>query len=103
MQSLEELLSQARGRREEIRVFEPKPPRELVASKDILRRDGLGRTVVACPAGQSPAAWLELTADERRSLVSPAPPLPDGTLIPGAGGFTPVNTRVGFTIERTDA
>ena len=81
--------------REVVEVFEHKPPRELVAAKDIVRRDNLGRTVVACPAGQVPPHWLELTAAERAGLVEPPPPLPDGYMRPGPFGFSPVNVAVG--------
>ena len=82
-----------------IEVLEHQPSRELVASKDINRTDGLGRTVCACPKGQTPPRWLELTKAERDSLVEPPPPPPPGTLKPGPFGFTPEGVRVGFTIE----
>ncbi len=97
-----DLLERLRGSgyRERIEVVEHKPPRELVASVDILRVDHLGRNVVAVPAGTVPHSNVKLTADERASLVKPAPPKPDGWLNPGAGGFTPENTVVAFTIEQ---
>jgi hypothetical protein len=86
--------------REAVEVYERKPPRQLVASEDIIRLDGLGRRVVACPAGKSPPHWLELTAKEREALIVPPDPPPDGTLEPlGCLGFTPRNARLGFTIE----
>jgi len=88
--AIEDLLRGARGaRREVIEVLEPKPARGLVASRDILRRDELGRTVVAVPKGQPPAHWVELTPVERSQLVEPPPPVPAGFLHAGAGGFTP--------------
>jgi hypothetical protein len=83
------------GRREVVEVFEATPSRELVAAKDIVRRDQLGRAIVACPAGTVPAAWLQLTAAERSALVEPPPPVPDGTLIPGRYGFTPSGVVTG--------
>ena len=76
-----------------------RPPTELVSPVDIIRVDGLGRSYVAVPAWQTPHSHVVLTAEERRSLVQPPPSLPDGTLEPGAGGFTPRNTRLGFTLE----
>jgi hypothetical protein len=87
------------GLRERTEVLEHEPPRELVASADIARPDPLGRTVVACPAGQPPAHWLTLTKAERDSLIEPPPPPPDGTLEPGHCGFSPRNVRLGFGIE----
>jgi hypothetical protein len=75
--------------------------RELVAATDIERTDQLGRRVVACPAGQPLAHWLALTEQERRALVEPDPPSPDGWLEPGHAGFTPRNTVVGrWTLEQ---
>lgn len=82
-------------------VLEHEQPRELVASVDINRTDALGRTVCACPAGQTPPNWLKLSKAERDSLVAPAPPPPDGSLDPGHCGFTPRNVRVGYGIENT--
>ena len=81
--------------RERVEVLEHKPVRERVAATDIVRTDQLGRRVVACPAGQPPAQWLQLSRPERRALVEPAPPPPDGWLEPGHAGFTPRNTVVG--------
>ena len=68
-------LEQTLGRfqRQEIRVVEHKPARELVAAKDILRTDHLGRTYVACPAGTVPHSELALTDEEGASLVKPPP------------------------------
>ncbi len=88
LQSIESRLS---GRRVRVDVFEREPARELVASKDILRRDQLGRTVVACPKGMVPSAWLKLSGVERESLVAPPPPPATGT-IRRSGGF-------GFVVE----
>ncbi|MET0511013.1 MAG: hypothetical protein ABW135_04970 [Thermoleophilaceae bacterium] len=76
-------------------------PTELVTPVDIVRSDELGRQVCVCPAGQPPPHWLALTSQERRALIEPLPPPPDGTLEPGHAGFTPKNTVVGrWTIER---
>jgi hypothetical protein len=98
-----ELLERLRGGyRERVEVFEREPPRELVAPDDIVRVDGLGRNVVACPAGQSPPHWLQLTSKERDGLVEPPQPPPDGTLEPGHAGFTPRNTVVGYIIDTVD-
>jgi hypothetical protein len=85
--------------RDQTKVVEHKPPTELVAPFDFLRTDSLGRRVVACPAGQPPPSWLQLTEQERHALVEPTPPSPDGWLEPGHAGFTPRNIRVGYTIE----
>ena len=40
--------------REQTEVVEHKPVRERVAGEDIVRVDGLGRTVVAVPKGTAP-------------------------------------------------
>jgi hypothetical protein len=98
-----ELLERLRnGYRPPVEVLERKPPRELVASVDILRTDHLGRQVVGCPAGQVPPPGLTLTKQERETLIVPPDPPPDGTLEPLGPygfGFTPRNVRLGFTIE----
>jgi hypothetical protein len=94
-----ELLDPLRaGFHDPVEVLERKPPAELVATVDILRTDGLGLQVVACPAGQVPPHW-QLTEQEREALIVPPDPPPDGTLEPGHSGFTPRNTSHGFTIE----
>jgi len=80
-------------------VLEHKPTRELVTPVDILRTDALGRKVCACPAGQPPPHWLQLTRAERDTLREPPAKKPEGWLNPGHGGFTPEGVRVGFTIE----
>jgi hypothetical protein len=90
------------GCRPPVEVYEPKPPRELVASQDILRPDALGRTVVAVPAGTVPPHWVKLTAAERQALVPPPEPKPRGYLHPGPFGFTPEGVSVGYTIEQAD-
>lgn len=95
--SLDDVLG--RGRGERIEVFERKPATELVASRDILRHDQLGRTVVACPKGMPPPAWLALSDEERESLVDPPPPVPTGYLHSNGLGFTPECVRVGFLID----
>jgi hypothetical protein len=99
-----ELLDRLRaGWKPPVEVLEHQPRRELVASKDINRLDQLGRTVCACPAGQPPPHWLQLTDAERDSLVEPPPPPPEGFLHPGAGGFTPEGVRLsGYTIEHPE-
>jgi hypothetical protein len=98
-----ELLEQLRPYREQVEVVERKPPRELVASEDIIRVDDLGRQAVACPVGQVPPHWLELTEQERDTLIDPPDPPRDGTLEPlGCLGFTPRNARLGFTIEHRE-
>jgi hypothetical protein len=103
MASLELLERLKAGFREPVEVLERKPPRELVAAEDIIRIDELGRQVVACPAGKAPAHWLELSKEERDSLIEPPDPPPDGTLEPGSYGFTPRNVVTGgFTIEHPD-
>jgi|SRR5215207_7697335 len=90
--------------REVVEVFEHRPPRELVAAKDIVRVDGLGRRVYACPAGTAPATWLQLTAAERASLVEPPPPLPHGHMHrSGPYGFTPEGVAVGGWMVVEDA
>jgi hypothetical protein len=71
----------------------------LVSPVDLVRLDELGRQVVACPVGQVPPDWLQLTEQEREALVVPPDPPPDGTLEPGHCGFTPRNTSLGFKIE----
>jgi hypothetical protein len=87
--------------RERVEVFEHKPPSELVTPVDIVRTDALGRQVCACPAGQPPAHWLQLTGAERRALVEPDPPPKDGTLQAGAAGFTPFGIVLGrWTLEQ---
>jgi len=94
--AIEDLLRGSRGvHREVMEVLEQEPARQLVASKDIVRVDELGRRVCACPAGQAPASWLQLTAAERASLVEPPPPVPAGFLHAGAGGFTPEGVVTG--------
>jgi hypothetical protein len=95
-----ELLERLReGWRPPLDVLEHEQARELVTPVDIVRTDALGRQVVACPAGQTPPHWLQLTNAERDTLTEPPPPAPDGTLEAGAAGFTPRNVRVGFGIE----
>ena len=95
-----ELLERLRnGYRPPVDVLEHEPRPELVASVDIDRTDAIGRKVCACPAGQPPPQWLTLTRAERDTLVEPPPPAPDGSLEAGHCGFTPRNTRLGFTIE----
>jgi hypothetical protein len=93
LETLYRLVSRDGGERME--VLERHAPRELVAGRDILRRDGLGRTVVACPKGTVPAQWLELSDVERASLVDPPPPVPNGTMHPGPYGFTPEGVVTG--------
>jgi len=52
--------------------------------------------VVACPAGQSPAAWLQLTAAERAALIEPPPLRPRGHMNrSGAFGFSPEGVVTG--------
>jgi hypothetical protein len=85
--------------RPRIEVHEHEPPAQLVAGKDILRIDGIGRTVLACAAGMPPSPWLRLSDEERAGLVPPKPRPPTGFLVPGRGGFTPEGVSVGFTIE----
>jgi len=58
------------------------PP--LQSPKDILRRDQLGRLMVACPKRTVPAAWLELTEAERASLVEQPRPFGPATCIAAA-------------------
>jgi hypothetical protein len=95
-----ELLERLReGYRPPVDVLEHEQPRELVAAHDINRPDAIGRTMCACPAGQVPPHWLNLTKAERESLIQPSPPPPDGSLELGRCGFTPRNTRLGFGIE----
>jgi hypothetical protein len=77
--SFEDLIGRG-GRRERVEVYERQPPAELVAAKDILRRDQLGRTVVVVPKGCVPPSWLQLTEAEQSSLVDPPPPVPAGTM-----------------------
>jgi hypothetical protein len=98
-----DLLERLRPYRHQVEVVEHKPPTELVAAEDIVRVDELGRRVVACPAGKTPAHWLQLTEQERDALIEPPDPPPDGTLEPGYCGFTPRNVVVGYTIEHPEA
>jgi hypothetical protein len=70
-----------------------------VAARGIVRIDSLGRSILAVPCGMAPAHWVKLTDAERAALVPPAPRPPTGFLNPGAGGFTPQNVSVGFSIE----
>lgn len=60
-----DLLERLRGSgyREPVEVLEHKPVRELVSPVDLVRVDGLGRSMVACPAGQVPPTWLTLTTE----------------------------------------
>jgi hypothetical protein len=98
-----DLLERLRPYREQVEVVERKPPRELVAAEDIIRIDELGRQVVACPAGKSPPHWLELTEQERDTLIEPPESLPEGYLHPGPYGFTPEGVVVGgYTIEHPE-
>ncbi len=94
-----ETLERLRPFRERVELLERKPPRELVASFDIIRTDALGRQVVACPAGKVPPHWLQLTSNEQDSLVVPPEPAPDGTLEPGHCGFTPKGVVMGGYVE----
>jgi hypothetical protein len=96
-----ELLDRFRqGWREPIEVMEHEPPSERVSPVDLVRIDTLGRKVIVCPAGQAPHSQLVLTDQERKSLIDPPKPPPDGTLEPGHCGFTPRNTVVGrYLIE----
>jgi hypothetical protein len=82
-----------------IEVHEREAPTELVAARDIIRIDSLGRSILAVPRGMAPSPWVRLTDAERAALVPPKPRPPTGYLHPGAGGFTPEGVRVGFTIE----
>jgi hypothetical protein len=100
MASLELLERLREGWRPPVEVLEHEPRRELVASKDILRQDGIGRTVVACPAGQPPAHWLQLTQAERNSLVEPPEPKPQGHLNPGPYGFSPEGVSMSRVHDR---
>ena len=77
LESLERTLG--RFQRQDMKLLEHEPARELVAAKDIVRTDGLGRSVVACPAGQVPPTWLTLTTEERDALVEPHPRSPAAT------------------------
>jgi hypothetical protein len=98
-----EMLEALRDRfRPQVELVEHQPPREAVASRDILRKDQLGRNVVVVPAGTVPANWVQLTAEERGSLVPPPEPKPKGFLNPGPFGFTPEGVRVGYTIEHPE-
>jgi hypothetical protein len=98
-----ELLDRLRaGWKPPVEVLEHEPPRELVASKDIIRKDQLGRNVVVVPAGTVPANWVELTAEERASLLPPPESKPLGYLNPGPFGFSPEGVRVGYTIEHPE-
>jgi hypothetical protein len=74
---------------------EHQPARDLVAPQDVLRTDDLGRTYVACPKGQPPPSWLQLTEDERSSLVEPPASPRQGHLHTAGFGFLPENTVVG--------
>jgi hypothetical protein len=62
---------------------------------DVTRVDHLGRTYVACPAGQPPHSELALTEEEEAALIRPAPSLPKGHMTPVAFGFAVENTVVG--------
>ena len=85
-----------RFRRQNLHVLvEHKPPSELVSPVDILRTDELGRTYVACVAGQAPHSELVLTDEERRNLVDAPPSKPDGFMNPGPFGFSPENVSLG--------
>ena len=97
-----ELLERLRtsGYREPVEVFEREPPRELVASADVVRTDALGRNVVVVPMGTVPDHWVKLTDQERAALVEPPPRPPAGYLHPGPYGFSPEGVVMsGFTIE----
>jgi hypothetical protein len=93
LESLERTVS--RYQRQDLHVVEHRPARDLVAAHDIFRVDQLSRTYVAVPAGQAPASWVELTGEERDSLIYPPAPPPDSTMEPGHAGFTPRNIVVG--------
>ena len=92
-----DLLERLRGTsyREHIEVLEHEPPSQLVASTDILRSDQLGRSMVACPAGQVPPRWLTLTTEERDGLVEAKPPPPQGHLHRVGFGFAPESKVIG--------
>jgi hypothetical protein len=95
-----ELLDRYRqGRPEPFELVEHTPRPELVSPVDIIRRDTLGRTYVAVPAGQSPHSRVVLIDEERAALYVPPPPPPAGTPEYGPGGFTPRNVKLGFTFE----
>ena len=92
---LHETLSPNGRRLPVIELVEHRPPVEKVAPKDFLRRDQLGRTVVACPMGCVPPSHLRLTHAERASLIDPPPPTPPGTMRPsGPFGFYLENVAV---------
>jgi hypothetical protein len=76
-------------RRQEIRVVEHQPARELVSPVDLERTDHLGRKYIAYPAGQAPHSELQLTEEERAALTPPTPSLPKGHKTPIGYGFSP--------------
>lgn len=78
---------------------DPAPPRQKVASRDILRTDALGRTFVLVAAGQPPDGRVRLTREEEALLGPPPAPPRDGALEPGLGGFTPRGVVLGERYE----
>ena len=104
MRSLETIeRTLGRFQRQDLKVLEHEPVRELVSPVDLVRLDDRGRKVVACPAGQSPPSWLTLTDAERTGLVVAPPPKPNGHMNPGPYGFTPENVSVGgYVVDGTE-
>jgi hypothetical protein len=87
IESIERTLG--RFHRQDMKVLEHEPARELVSPVDLLRTDELGRKYIACPAGQPPHSQLQLTDEEKAALVEPGPSLPQGHMTPIAFGFSP--------------
>jgi hypothetical protein len=97
---LEQLDRASRG--QSVEVYEQEPPKQLVASRDIIRSTAYGTLVVACPKGMPPASWLVLTPEEQASLVEPPPPVPRGTMHAYGYGFSLEGVVMGgYTIEQT--
>ena len=93
LESLEQTLG--RFRRQEFKLVEHTPPSEKVSPVDVVRVDHLGRSYVACPAGQPPHSRLALTDEERSALVEPPPPKPQGHMHGTGYGFCPEGMTVG--------
>ena len=77
-----------------MKVLEHEPAKGLVAAQDIVRRDELGRTMVAVPAGQEPPSYLTLTEEEKAALV-PADEGPKPKVHASQYGFNPVDVASG--------
>ena len=92
LEALERTLG--RFRQNTLRVLEAEEVQAPVSPTDLIRLDQHGRKMVACPAGTSPPAWLELSEQEATALV-PASEGPKAKVHVSQHGFNPQDVASG--------